>query len=202
MKRVSIALATLLFTLPASADDRFDSLRTQAQRVDSLSGFLERFVGGCKDSFEKRSCEENVRAARKGLAGKLMVVSIGDRTPEIVRAEVVGDHFRILVTPFVDGGGYALTQGVPAKQDSAGRPLINYIVIEGALPPGGELEFQGPFRTGHVDMEVLFKPEGTWKLKRKGEPGFYEGVKARFVGLRLIDQRTGSEIAAKMLGGA
>jgi hypothetical protein len=51
-------------------------------------------------------------------------------------------------------------------------------------------------------MEVLFKPEGTWKLKRKGEPGYYQGVKARFVGLRLIDQRTGSEIAAKMLSGA
>jgi len=202
LKRVSLMLATLLLALPASADDRFDSLKTQAHRVDSLSGFLERFVGGCKDTYEKRSCEENVRVARKGLEGKLMVVSLGDRTPEIVRAEATGDHFRILVTPFIDGGGYALTHGVPAKQDSAGRPLINYIVIEGTLPAGGELEFQGPFRTGHVEMEVLFKPEGTWKLKRKGEPGYYQGVKARFVGLRLIDQRTGSEIAAKMLSGA
>jgi hypothetical protein len=48
-------------------------------------------------------------------------------------------------------------------------------------------------------MEVLFRPQGTWKLKRKGEPGFYEGVKARFLGIRLLESRTGREIASKVM---
>jgi hypothetical protein len=36
-------------------------------------------------------------------------------------------------------------------------------------------------------------------MKRKGEAGYYEGVSARFLGVRLIDARTGGEIAAKVL---
>jgi hypothetical protein len=54
-------------------------------------------------------------------------------------------------------------------------------------------------RTGRVELEILFRAEGAWKLKRRGEEGFYEGVKARFAALRLVDGRTGAEIAAKVL---
>jgi hypothetical protein len=62
-----------------------------------------------------------------------------------------------------------------------------------------DMEFQSPFRSGMVEMEIVFRPERTWKMKRKGESGYYEGVAARFLGLRLIDARTGGEIAAKVL---
>jgi len=197
--RFSLFFVLALVALPTHADQRFESLKSRAQRVDSLSGFLERFVGGCQDDYDKRSCEQNVRLARKGFEGKLLVVTVGDQTSSIVRAEANGNRFRIYLTPFIDGGGYALTNGAPAKQDPAGRPLISYIVIDGSLPPGEEMDFARSFRTGSVEMEVIFKPEGTWKLKRKGEAGFYEGVKARFMGVRLVNYRTGSEIAAKTL---
>ena len=77
-----------------------------------------------------------------------------------------------------------------------------FIVLEGALPDGmDEMALESALRTGRVEMEVLFRPEGTWKLKRKGEPGFYEGVRARFLGIRLVESRTGTEIASKMLNG-
>jgi hypothetical protein len=36
---------------------------------------------------------------------------------------------------------------------------------------------------------------------RKGEPGFYEGVKARFIAIRLVDSRSGLEIVSKVLNG-
>ncbi len=203
MRKHFVCFALALFTAsPALADPNFESLKNHAQRLDSLPGFLLRFVGDCKDPSERRSCEENVRVARRGFEGKLLMVTLSEGTLEIVRAQALGDHYRILVTPFIDGGGFALTHGAPNRQDASGRPLINFIVLEGPLPPGGEFEFQGPFRTGSVEMEILFKPEGTWRLKRKGEAGFYEGVKARFVGLRLVNPRTGSEIATKMLSGA
>jgi hypothetical protein len=202
LHRILILAVLVLAALPAHADQRFESLKNRAQRLDSLSGFLERFLGGCQDDYDKRSCEQNVRVARKDFEGKLLMVTIGEQTPNIVKVESNGNRFRIFLTPFIDGGGYALTNGAPAKQDQAGRPLIGYIVIDGSLPPGGEMDFTRSFRTGSVELEVVFKPEGTWKLKRKGESGYYEGVKARFMGVRLVNYRTGSEIAAKMLGDA
>jgi hypothetical protein len=61
------------------------------------------------------------------------------------------------------------------------------------------MEFQGPFRTGAIDLEIVFRPERTWKLKRKGEPGDLEGVAARFLAIRVVDARTGTEIASRSL---
>ncbi len=183
---------------PAHGDDRFEALRQRAERLDSLPGFLERYVGACRDIYERQSCQRNVQATRRSFEGKLLVATIGDHAAELCRAESLGDRYRIFLTPFVDGGGYALTHGAPARQDDAGRPLIPFLVLQGPMPPGGQLSFESPFRTGSVEMEVVFRPEGTWKLKRRGA-GFYEGVRARFVGLRLVDARTGSEIASKVL---
>ncbi len=201
MSRAALILslsALLSMPLPNRGDDRFEALKQRAERFESLPGFLERYVGACKDVYERQTCERNVQATRRHFQGKLLVVTIGDRAAELCRAEALGDRYRIFLTPFVDGGGYALTHGAPQRQDGAGRPLIPYLVLQGPLSPGGELSFQSPFRTGNVEMEVVFRPEGTWKLKRKGS-GFYEGVKARFVALRLVDQRTGAEIASRVL---
>jgi hypothetical protein len=61
------------------------------------------------------------------------------------------------------------------------------------------MEFQSPFRVGAIELEIVFRPERTWRLARKGEGGSYEGVAARFLGVRVIDARTGNPIAAKVL---
>jgi hypothetical protein len=194
---VLVSLATFA-AAPARADQRFEALKERAERVD-LETFLSRYVGACKDPYERRTCEANVAAARRAVAGRTFAVRVTDAAP-IVHAEMRGQGYLLLVTPFVDGGGLALTHGQPRSQDAAGHPLISFIPIRGALPPGTmELEFQSPFRSGMVEMEIVFKPEGAWKLKRKGEAGFYEGVAARFLAVRLIDARTGEEIAAKVL---
>ncbi len=71
--------------------------------------------------------------------------------------------------------------------------------MEGALPEGmDEMALESALRTGRIELEVIFRPEGIWRLKRKGEPGFYEGVKARFLALRLVESRSGAEIASKV----
>ncbi|HYG70155.1 MAG TPA: DUF6066 family protein, partial [Anaeromyxobacteraceae bacterium] len=148
---------------------------------------------------ERRTCEANVASARRSVAGRLFAVRVPEAAP-LVKAELRGGGFLLLLTPFVDGGGLALTHGAPARQDAAGHPLIAFIPIEGTLPPGTmDLEFQSPFRTGAVELEIVFEPQRTWKLKRRGERGFYEGVAARFLGVRVVDARTGNEIAALVL---
>jgi hypothetical protein len=62
-----------------------------------------------------------------------------------------------------------------------------------------DMEWESPVRTGAIDLEIVFRPEKVWKLARRGEPGSYEGVAARFVAVRILDARTGSLIAAKVL---
>jgi hypothetical protein len=197
-RAVAIVLALAAATSSARAAD-FAAVATAAERLESLEPFLARFVGRCTDPYERRTCEANVAAARRAVAGRTFAVRIADAA-SLVRPKLEGDRFLLLVTPFLDGGGLALTHGAPVRQDSAGNPLVELIAIRGTLPPGTmDLEFQGPFRTGAIEIEIVFRPEKTWKLPRKGEAGSLEGVSARFLAVRILDARTGNEIASKVL---
>jgi hypothetical protein len=194
-------LATALLAalaLPAFAGTDFAALATGAERLETLEPFLSRYVGHCTDVYERRTCEANVAASRRAVAGKTFTVRVPDAAP-LVRPRLEGQKFVLLVTPFVDGGGLALSNGAPLRQDAHGNPLVGLIPINGRLPPGTiELEFQGPFRSGAIELEIVFRPERTWKLPRR-EGGSYEGVAARFLAIRVLDARTGNEIASKVL---
>jgi hypothetical protein len=197
-RAVPVLVAALL-AVPAFAGDSFEALATGAERLDSLEPFLSRWVGSCKDPYERRTCEAHVAADRRALSGKTFTVRVSDAAP-LVRPKLEGERFLLLVTPFVDGGGLALTHGAPLKQNADGHPLIAFIPIRGKLAPGTmDLEFEGPFRTGAIDLEIVFRPERTWRMKRKGETGEYAGVAARFLGIRVLNARTGSEIASRVL---
>jgi hypothetical protein len=196
---VALLLVALSFPVPARAGDDFDALEASAERIDFLEPFLAKYVGRCREGYEKRTCEANVIASRKAVAGKTFFVRVPDAT-SLVKPVLRDGAFLLLVTPFVDGGGLALTNGAPASQDRSGQPVIGLIPIEGSLPPGMlEMEFESPFRTGAVELEIVFRPVRTWKMARKHETGSYEGVAARFLGIRLVDSRTGSPIVAKVL---
>jgi hypothetical protein len=196
--RVVLALVAVLLASPSLAGS-FEELEASAQRIDALEPFLARYVGRCTDRFERATCERNVAAARKEVAGRTFAVRVSDAAP-LVRLSVEREGFVLLLTPFVDGGGIALTHGAPTRQDAAGRPLVNLLPIRGRLPPGTlEMELQAPFRTGAIDLEIVFRPEKAWKLPRRGERGDLEGVAARFLGIRVLDARTGREIATRTL---
>jgi hypothetical protein len=196
----SLAVAALLLAAGSARAREFSDVASSAERLETLEPFLTRYVGRCKDNFERRTCEANVAAARRAVTGKTFTVRISDAASLVQpRLEGAGGYL-LLVTPFVDGGGFALTHGTPSRQDAEGRPVVNLIPIRGRLPPGVlELEFQGPFRTGAIELEIVFRPEKAWKLPRKGERGSFEGVAARFLAIRVLDSRTGNEIASKAL---
>lgn len=197
--RVVLALAVTLLASTALAGG-FDNLAAKAKRVDALEPFLARYVGRCTDPFERAACQKNVAAARKEVAGKTFAVRVTD-AGSLVRPTVGGGSFVLLVTPFVDGGGgLALSNGAPTRQDAAGHPLVGLLPVRGRLPDGTlEMEFQAPFRSGSIELEIVFRPEKAWKLKRKREPGDVEGVAAKFLGIRVLDARTGNEIASRTL---
>lgn len=194
-----LSALALLGGAPAVMARDFAETANAAEKLESLEPFLSRYIGRCKDTFEKRTCEANVAAARRAVTGKTFVVRVADAAP-LVKPRMEGGGFLILLTPFVDGGGLALTNGAPARQDAEGHPVVGLIPIRGKLAPGTlDLEFQAPFRTGAIDLEIVFRPEKAWKLPRKGERGNLEGVAARFLAVRVLDARTGSEIASRTL---
>lgn len=201
MRTVQLVVAALLVALlPASVTAAdLAALSATAERIDALEPFLSRYVGSCAPGHTQRACQENVAQARKAVSGRAFVVRIPDAAT-LAQARIDGERFVVLVTPFVDGGGLALTHGAPARQDAAGRPVVPYIAIDGTLPPGMmDLEFQRPFRSGAIALEIVFRPEKVWRLPRKGEPGSYEGVAARFLGVQVLDARTGEVIASRAL---
>ena len=106
--RVLWAVLLLLASPSALASDRFDTVATSAERIDALEPFLNRYVGHCTDVYTRATCEANVAAARRALSGKTFTVRVTDAAT-LVRAQLQGDGFVLLVTPFVDGGGLALT---------------------------------------------------------------------------------------------
>jgi hypothetical protein len=198
--RLFASLLALLIALPAAAREvGFDVAAQGAERLDGLEAFLTRYVGHCTDIYEKKRCEDNVAQVRKQAAGKVFTVRVSDAAG-LVHAQRKGAGYVVLLTPFVDGGGLALTQGAPTRQDAAGRPVVNLVPIPAALPDGMmEMEFESPFRTGAIELEIVFRPEKVWKLSRRGEAGSYEGVAARFLAVKVLDARTGSPIAEKVL---
>lgn len=198
LARSALPLALALLSTPALGAS-FDDLAAKAQRIDSLETFLGRYVGRCTDIYERATCQKNVAAARREVAGKTFAVRIPDAAALVRPSTLDGDRFTLLFTPFVDGGGWGLSHGTPTRQDPAGRPLVGLLPIRGTLPPGTlEMEFQSPFRTGAIEVEIVFTPEKAWKLRRKGERGEMEGVAARFLAVRVLDARSGKEIASRV----
>jgi hypothetical protein len=198
-KLVAPLLFAVLAALPfaAHADARFEAAAAKAERLEDLRIFLGRYVGKCTDPIERRTCESNVAAFRKGAGSRTYVVRVTDAA-SLVRTQPRGESVTVLLTPFVDGGGYALTRGEPRRQDASGNPLVDLVPLEVQLPPGVlEMEFLSPFRAGAIELEIVFRPDRAWKMKRKGEPGDYEGLAARFLALRVLNARDGSEITAK-----
>ena len=185
---------------PAPRPASYDEAAAQAQRLDGLGPFLERYLGSCTDPAGRADCEQNVRAARRAADRSTFAASVAEQTLDLVRVERLAAGYRFVVTPFIDGGGLALTHGAPRRQDAAGHPLVPLVVLDGSLPPGlDDMALDSALRTGRLELQVVFQPEGTWKLPRKGEAGFYEGVKARFVALRLVESRSGAVLASRVL---
>ncbi len=202
--RLAAVLALACLTIPsapraATREADFDALASSAESVDALETFLARYIGHCTDVYEKQKCEANVAQARKQATGHLFTVRVQDAAG-LVRPERRGAGYLLLVTPFVDGGGLALTNGAPRRQDAEGRPLLDLLSIPGAVPEGMmAMEYESPFRTGAIELEIVFRPEKVWRLERRGEKGSYEGMAARFLAVRIIDARTGAPIAAKVM---
>jgi hypothetical protein len=194
----SIGLLALLLATTARAEPpaAYQRLREQAESLDSLSSFLERYVGRCPPSDEQRECKAKAQRERAALTGKTFHVRLGDEAARLLQAGAFDESTRqmqINLTPFFDGGGIALTDRKPLGLDGQGRPRIGLITLVTTLPPDMlPMDMERQLRTLNVRIDLVFKPQGVWSLPGK-QP--MEGVKAKLLAVRLTNARTGEEIA-------
>lgn len=180
----------------------FATLRDRAQALEGLTAFLDKYVGACDDPFTRPDCEKNAARARKEMDGHLYYLILDDRAQSMVRPaafDIRQNQYRLDVTPYFESGGRALTDGAPKSQDDQGRPRMALVPLWAKLPVGETpMNLERLFKTGNVKVQLVFKPLGVWKLLRKDKKGHIEGVKAKFVAIRLTDARTGYEIAVRL----
>lgn len=202
MRRVLAAVALLLSSVAlADVDPAFAKLRDEALKeggaVESLSAFLDKYVGECDSALGGRECKENAKAFRRSATGKKFYLVMDEESvtqlspgPYNPRGEMT-----INVTPFFPAGGYALTHGAPRKTDENGNPIMPLLPVKAKLPD----DWNGSSLARYIGMRVfrlqlVFVPQDVWTLS-KPRGGKAQGVKAKLLAILITSGRTGKELA-------
>lgn len=200
MQKLVLSLLAAALAQPAWAEapKAFVALRDSAEAIDSLTTFLDRYVGRCTDPFEKAACEANARRAREQMTGRAFYAILGESASRMLRAagfNPTSGAFRIDLTPFFEAGDYALTEGAPIGVDGEGRPRIPLLPIAATMPDGSlPMDVERLLRSGSLRVHLVFKPTGLWSLPGKSG-GKLQGVRAKFLAIRIVNARSGEEVA-------
>ena len=184
----------------AEAPKAFAKLRDQSQALESLSAFLQRYVGSCTDIEERATCLANAKRSRSEYTGKLFYVILDADASRMLKGgsfNPANRDYVIELTPFFEAAGLALTNGVPKGQDAQGRPRIQIEPITTKLPGDWlPMDMERLLRTQGLKIHLIFRPLGLWSLP--GKDGKLEGVNAKFVAIRLTAVRSGDAVALRV----
>src|SRR5688572_19497823 len=109
----TVILLTLALAVPAlaDADPKFAKLRDQAEAIEGLGAFLDKYVGDCGTDPE---CKRNTDVFRAAANGKKFYMII---TEDSVSNLTMGTYdpgdqsFTLNLTPFFPASNSAITQG-------------------------------------------------------------------------------------------
>jgi hypothetical protein len=194
------SLMALVVIIPALAhadvDLRFARMRDVAEKIGSLSEFIDNYAGVCGPLMTAQ-CEEKRKEFRRGADGKkhymivtedsTTVLSMGDANP-------ITGEFILNLTPFFAGGDSAITHGAPAKTDANGNAILSFIRIPAKVPDGWSMQLMNrQVGARALRLQLIFTPEGVWSLPKKGG-GQLRGIKTKFEGVIVQVGRTGEVI--------
>ncbi len=196
MRWLIIPLALVPALAAADVDQKFAKLRDSAEKLGSLSEFVENYVGACGPLMTAQ-CEEKRREFRRAADGKrhYMIVtedaanmlSMGDANP-------ISGEFVLNMTPFFAAGDSAITHGAPGKTDPNGNPILPFLRVPSKLPDGWSMQLMNrQVQARALRLQVVFTPETVWTLPKKGG-GQLRGVKTKFDGVIVQIGRTGEVI--------
>jgi hypothetical protein len=180
----------------ADVDQRFARLRDGAEKLGSLSEFVENYAGSCGPLMTAQ-CEEKRKEYRRGADGRkhymivtedsASVLSMGDANP-------ITGEFMLNMTPFFSAADSAITHLAPSKTDANGNAVLPYIRIPSKIPDGWTMQLMNrQVQARALRIQLVFTPEGVWSLPKKGG-GQIRGIKTRFDGVIVQVGRTGELI--------
>ncbi len=197
------ALGSLMLLLPlvasADVDARFAKMRDMAEPVQSLGGFLDKYVGDCGSVLEGGAdCKKNSEAFRRAANGKKFYMMITEDSSSMLSlgnySPGSGD-VTINLTPFFPASNSAVTHGAPSRTDENGNPVMPFIALKGTLPEGWNPQMMGrQLQAGAMRLQIVFTPQGLWTMSKKGG-GQMHGVKAHIDAVIVTVGRTGDQIA-------
>lgn len=180
----------------ADVDQKFAKMRDAAEKLGSLSEFIDNYGGSCGPLMTAQ-CEEKRKEFRRGADGRkhymivtedsASVLSMGDANP-------ITGEFVLNMTPFFAAGDSAITHGAPSKTDANGNAILPYLRINAKLPDGWTMQLMNrQVQARALRIQVVFTPDGVWSLPKKGG-GSIKGIKTRFDGVIVQIGRTGETI--------
>jgi hypothetical protein len=195
MFRALIGLSLIVASAAsADADPKFAKLRDQAEALQGLGAFLDKYVGDCGTDAD---CKKNTETFRSAANGKKFYMII---TEESVTNLSMGTYdpgsqsFTLNLTPIFTASNSALTQGAPAKTDANGNPVMPYMTIKGEVAEGGNAPgIQRAVNSKSLRLQVVFTPQGLWTLPKKGG-GKIVGVRSRIDAVLVTVGRTGEQV--------
>lgn len=198
---VRIAI-TLSLVLPAAAwadsNPKFARLREAAEPLGSLEAFLDRYIGECSDMLEGQSCRDRAAAFRKAAAGKRFYMIIDEERASMVSNGPYNPGkgiYTVNILPFFAAGRYAMTHGVPKKQDENGNPVLPLLQVKGRTPVGwNAIRIHSLYARRQLRVQVIFTPVGVWSMQRKSGGKMY-GVRANIEAVLVTIGRSGEQVA-------
>jgi hypothetical protein len=180
----------------ADVDARFAKMRDVAEKIGSLSEFIDNYAGTCGPLMTAQ-CEEKRKEFRRGADGKkhymivtedsTTVLSMGDANP-------ITGEFILNMTPFFAGGDSAITHGAPSKTDANGNAILPFIRIPAKVPDGWSMQLMNrQVAARALRLQLIFTPEAVWTLPKKGGAPI-RGIKTKFEGIIVQVGRTGEVI--------
>lgn len=192
-------LITALLLVPglgvADVDQKFAKLRDAAEKIGSLSEFIESYAGSCGPLMTSQ-CEEKRKEFRRNADGKKHYMIVTEDSTSVLAmgdANPISGEFVLNMTPFFAGSDSAITHGAPTKTDANGNAVLPYLRINSKLPDGWTMQLMNrQVQARALRIQLVFTPEGVWTLPKKG--GSIRGVRTKFEGVVVQIGRTGETI--------
>ncbi|MBK7860716.1 MAG: hypothetical protein IPJ65_19360 [Archangiaceae bacterium] len=193
----AVVIASVVWAAAASADvdPKFAKLRDSAEAIEGLGNFLDKYVGDCGTDAD---CKKNTEAFRTAANAKKFYMII---TEDSVSNLSMGTYdpgsqtFTLNLTPFFPASNSAITGGAPTHTDANGNPVMPFMTLKGTVSEGGNAQsVQRMVAMKTLRLQVVFSPQGTWSLPKKGSKEKMIGVKAKIDAILVSVGRTGEQI--------
>jgi hypothetical protein len=195
MFRALVALSLAVGGLAwGDAEPRFEKVKGDAEALQGLGSFLDKYVGDCGTDAE---CKKNTETFRTAANGKKFYMIISEEAVSNLtmgRYDPGSGEFSLNLTPFFPASNSAVTQGAPSHTDANGNPVMPFMTIKGQVPEGkNEQSISRAVAMKVLRLQVVFTPQGLWSLPKKGG-GKIVGVKSRIDAVLVTVGRTGETI--------